>query len=195
MKQTLNKISNALLAIIFISLAMLTLAALTSSCTRKIKVQGPPHAYPEWDSSKPPSECYITDTLNWIPFSFGSGTTQWFSLDSLMNSKVVVDTIIIAGEAVEIHDTIPCPEGLTSDSIVYRNFTRYLPSRSVPVSITVMDTIWLTKPCPPCPVLPPVQSKSDGLSGERIAWISSVLALLIGYWRQWRNQRKTSTVG
>lgn len=180
MKQTLNNIKTGLLALLIFSIVMIVLG---SGCSPRIVVPVDPPTSLPWNNDKP--KLQQQDTVTWIPFDIGTGSIKWIDLDSLINAKVVVDTIMIAGEYFEFHDSIPCPDGLEKDSLVYVSFTRTLPDRAVPVSITVMDTLWLTKPCPPCPV---ADNSGTGW-GERAAWIAGLAALLLGYWNQWRNRK------
>jgi hypothetical protein len=181
MKQALNKLSTFLLGVLFCAIGLIILSALLSGCSPKITAMP---ARP-WIEEGP-------DTISWLPvLGLDGKTITWVELDSLLSSKVVVDTLMIAGELVEIRDSIPCPPGLETDSIVYVTLTKMLPDRAVPVSITVMDTLWITKPCPDNLMLPVLPTIGGGW-GERLIWMASVLALLAGFFRQWRKEQPTT---
>jgi hypothetical protein len=95
------------------------------------------------------------------------------------------DTIALAGYMVEIHDTIPCPAGLTKDSIIYTSFTKYLPGREVQKVVTIRDTIRAVSTRLGTTILPP----SAGGWPERLAWLAGVLALLAALWKKWKGEQ------
>lgn len=190
MKQAFKNLSNLGATLLLVALAMLIVAAI-SSCSPKIVI--PPATYPEVLLSDDPSEFPATmpayDSLG-VKFIQEHGGVIYIPLDSLMNSeKIVVDTIYLAGEEYVIHDSIPCPGGLTGDSLIRFTHTRILPGRSVPVSITVMDTVWLTRPCPT------IKTMAAGNSGwpERISWLAGIAALLLAHFRDWRKKTLVTT--
>lgn len=189
MKKTFKSLSNMLFGLLFFSIAMILVAAFSSCSPRVLPKNDVP--LPSWFPVDDPTEIGRTqpdfDTIQWVKVQQLDGDVITISLDSLMNSdKIVIDTILIAGEEVIVYDSIPCPEGLTQDSFVTFTLTRNLPPRSVPVSVTVLDTVWLTKPCP---TIKPAQVSTGGSSwAERIIYLSSIAALLIGYFREWRKK-------
>lgn len=183
MKQTLKTLSSTLLLLLLFSIVMIFIG---SSCNPKLGVKiETPTALP-WNNG--PQKPEPQDTVTWIPFQRLDGSIVQVNLDSLLNGgKVTIDTVLLVGEEVYITEMVPCP-----DTLLPVTFTRILPSRMVPVSVTVMDTLWLTKPCPPCPTLPTVPEIGGGW-GERFAWIGTVAALIFGFFRQWRNEKRGKT--
>ncbi len=190
MKQTLNRVSNALLTILFLSIAMLLVASLTS-CSPKVALKAPDVPLPSWFPVDDPTEIgqtyYDYDTVQWVKFMQRNGNIIKINLDSLMNSgKVVVDTVLLAAEEVVIHDSIPCPGGLDGETMVSFRIVKQLPQRPAPVSFTVLDTVWLARPCPPKTAA--TVAGQPNTWGERAAWLLGILTLLLGYFNQWRKK-------
>lgn len=189
MKQTLERISNTSLGILIVAILALLASAFCSCSTAKKPIETPTSL--PWRNEAPaPPEATANEredtTKTWIPFQKFNGKIVLVDLDSLINSNVVIDTIYQAGEEIVYHDTIPCP-GL--DTVIPVSFTRIIPQRAVPVSITILDTMYL--PAPPCPTLPPpakIRPPESFPWAERILWLGGVLFLLLGYWIQYKQR-------
>lgn len=177
MKKLLSYVVPFMLGCIAVGCGLLLLSIVLGGCSPKFNIPEPVVNTPCPD-----------DTITWIHVQRLNGTIQKVNIDSLVNSKVVIDTIILGGEYVELHDSVPCPPGLRDT--VYTGFTaiKYVPGKAVPIRISVNDTIFKDKK----PVVintPPITITKDTGWPERLAWLAGIIILLAGYWRRFRNNQ------
>lgn len=111
------------------------------------------------------------------------------SIITRVTPRTVTDTVLLAGEYVEVHDTFPCPPGLTRDSLVYLSDFVYVPGRTVTLTRTVHDTLRVAVPAP-APIVLPGQNMSWP---ERISWMLGVLSVLVAWWRKRKAEQMGTT--
>lgn len=175
MEQTLRKLLNFVIGVIFCALGLLVIAAIFGNCTPKIVVPNP-RPWEEEPTKQP-------DTLVRYYRPISGGWVE-FPIDSLPAGKFVVDTLLLVGEEVYITDTFPCPPALTDTAWFPFTKTVTLPSRMIPIP-GIPDTVIINQ-------VKNQKQITDMSWPERLTWLSGVLALLIGLWRSWKSGDKVA---
>ena len=102
----------------------------------------------------------------------------------------LTDTVFMASEMIEVHDSVWCPGMLVRDSMVYITSIVYVPEKHINYSRTVYDTIRTIQSTPV--TLSQIMSKNYSWS-ERIAWLLLVGFLMIG-WLMKRSNTKNDVI-
>lgn len=109
-----------------------------------------------------------------------------FRRDTIVQVKdrIVTDTVLLGAEYYTVTDTVPCPPGLTKDSLVIVTNTVYKPAQKVPYEVLVRDTLLTVEYLP----VTATQIMNSGYSwGERLAWLGLVFSLMIGWLKPRKN--------
>ena len=173
MKQTLDKLLNFVIGVVFCAIGLLIIAALFGSCTPKIIVPNP-RPWEEEEIKQP-----APDTLLRFYRPISGGWVE-IPIDSLPVGKFVVDTLYLVGEDVYIKDSFPCPPALTDTTWFTATKTVTLPARMIPIEVKP-DTIIVNK-------LRTQKQLSDMSWPERLTWMSALIAFLIALWRSWKKE-------
>lgn len=112
MKNAIRNLTDGLLALLFLSIGLLTIHAL-AGCSPRLSDQ----------IINAPAPIVVIDTVE------------------IVSQRTVTDTVLLAGEQVPYFDSTLCPPGLLEPTYVYETDTFWMPARRVPVTLTVHDTI------------------------------------------------------
>ncbi len=99
----------------------------------------------------------------------------------------LTDTVFMAGEMIQVHDSVWCPGMLVRDSLIYITSIVYVPEKHINYSHTVYDTMRTVQNVPI--KFSQIMSKDYSWS-ERIAWLLLVAFLLIGWLMKPSNIKK-----
>lgn len=105
----------------------------------------------------------------------------------IVTERTVTDTFLLAGEQVPFFDSILCPPGLVESQYFYLHDTVRLPAKYIPYTVTVRDTFLQYVQ------LPGTTVTKDLSWPERLTWLSGILAFLVGWWKKWKDEQKTTT--